>query len=170
MNKATLTAIQPPHTTNIFSGQKTVEWRTFAMPEGKHYVYETKRKDGSGMVIGTMQISRNYYFYDVKQIPEWLIRQGCVSREFLKEYAKGKILYANMIYDAKLLDSPKPYTDFKKYVDYDKPIKKRNGRIAFEKPHYFGYGVKTKNVPRTAIKAPPQSYIYIEDPEKERRE
>ena len=173
MSKATLTAIQPPHTTNIFSGIKTIEWRTFAMPEGKHYVYETKRKGGSGMVIGTMHISRNYYFYDVDQIPEWLIREGCVSREFLLEYSKGKILYANVIYDAKKFDTPKPYTDYKRYIEYKY---KKKGWVTYKYPK-DRYEYKIENgklkpirIPADTIRMPPQSYLYIKDPEERSEE
>ena len=106
--KATLTAIQPPHTTNIFDGIKKIEWRTFKMPPGLHYVYETKRNKGSGMVIGTMQIIHSTCYDRVNDIPEFLIEAGCVSRSFLRDYAKGKKLYANVIQDAKRLEQPKP--------------------------------------------------------------
>ena len=43
MSKAVMISINPPHTDNIFSGAKTLEWRKKPLPIGKHYVYETKK-------------------------------------------------------------------------------------------------------------------------------
>ena len=134
--KATMTAINPPHTTNIFAGKKIVEWRTFALPDGEHYVYETKKNKGSGMVIGTFDKTRHYTFNTVDEIPEYLIEAGCVPRDFLEAYAKGRKLFANVIFNAKLFDTPKPYTDYKKFT--------------------LAEFVSSK------IKMPPQSYLYIE--------
>ena len=39
---------------------------------------------------------------------------GCVDRDFLEAYAKGKKIYANFLINLQLLPEPKPYTDFKK--------------------------------------------------------
>lgn len=113
--KATMTSINPPHTTNIFEGRKIVEWRTFALPEGLHYIYETKRCFGLGMVIGTLEISRNYTFNTVDEIPDYLIDAGCVPRDFLRAYAKGRRLFANVIYDAKRFENPQPLDSYFKY-------------------------------------------------------
>ena len=156
--KATLTAINPPHTTNIFSGIKTVEWRTFAMPKGLHYVYETKKKGGVGLVIGKMLIMRSFCYNQVNDIPEYLIEAGCVSRGFLREYAKGKRLYANVVSEAQLLPDPKPYTDFKKYIEPPSPRERKRSR-----PYYFVYYGKTlRKINKKDLKAPPQSSVYIE--------
>ena len=155
--KATLTSMNPPHTTNIFEGRKIIEWRTFKMPEGLHYVYETLKGGGKGMVIGTMEISRSYSFNSVDEIPEYLIGAGCVSREFLEAYSKGKKLFANCIFNAKLLEAPKPYTDFKKFVDKNKRTRKRN-----VKPYFTPAYCILKHKPIDEIRMPPQSYMYIE--------
>ena len=106
--KATMTSINPPHSSNIFEGRKIVEWRTFALPEGLHFIYETKRGFGLGMVIGTLEISRSYTFNSVDEIPDYMIDAGCVPREFLKAYSKGKKLYANIIYNAQRFVNPQP--------------------------------------------------------------
>ena len=65
--KITITSIQPPHTANIFSGKKTVEWRTKPLPIGEHHVYETKKNNGAGMITGKMQIIRNYFSTTLKR-------------------------------------------------------------------------------------------------------
>ena len=72
------------------------------MPQGLHYVYETKRCFGQGLVIGSMEIARNYSFNSVDEIPDYYIIAGCVPRDFLEAYAKGRKLYANIISDKKL--------------------------------------------------------------------
>ena len=130
--KVTLTSMNPPHTTNVFEGRKTIEWRTFPMPQGLHYVYETKRCFGQGLVIGSIEISRWDSFYDVDEIPNYMIIAGCVPRDFLKAYAKGRKLYANIISDRKLFDAPKRINCFTNYST------------------------------RQLITRAPQSYMYIE--------
>lgn len=54
---AGLISINKPHTDNIFSGEKGLEWRKIPLPEDLYYVYETKNKGGCGMVIGEMRIT-----------------------------------------------------------------------------------------------------------------
>jgi len=130
--KAALTSMNPPHTTNVFEGRKIIEWRTFALPEGLNFVYETKKGRGLGKVIGTMEISRSYSFNSVEEIPDYLIDAGCVPREFLKAYAKGRKLFANVILNARRFEIPKAY------------------------PYFIGYHS------RQCLTAPPQSYMYIE--------
>ena len=131
--KATLTTMNPPHTTNVFEGRKIIEWRTFEMPKGLHYVYETKHCFGQGKVIGTMEISRSYSFNSVDEIPDYLIEAGCVPREFLEAYMKNKRkLFANVIISSELLKEPRGIERFKNY---------KTGR---------------------ALAVPPQSYMYVE--------
>lgn len=105
--KATLTSINPPHTDDIFENKKTIEWRTYPLPKGLHYIYETKRCFGLGLVIGTLNITKHYTFNSVDEIPDYLIETGCVPREFLEAYAKGRKLFANVITEAKKLYCPK---------------------------------------------------------------
>ena len=86
------------------------------MPEGLHYVYETKRCFGQGMVIGGIEIARSYSFNSVDEIPDYYIIAGCVPRDFLKAYAKGRKIYANIISDKKLFDKPRRITCFTNYT------------------------------------------------------
>ena len=130
--KATMTAINPPHTTNIFNVKKTIEWRTFPMPIGLHLVYETKACFGQGKVIGTFEITRNYKFNSIDEIPDYLIEAGCVPRDFLEAYAAGRKIYANIIIEAKRFKHTKKISEFRNYT--------------------------TKKF----ILRPPQSYVYVE--------
>ena len=146
--KETLISIQKPHTDNIFSGIKKVEWRTFSLPPGRHHVYETKRGGGLGMVIGTFRTNTYYCFSDVSDIPEWLIRDGCVSREFLKRYARGRSLFANMIYDVKRFELPK---ETKSYLKYSAAV---GCEIASE----FNC---SRHEYQCYVTSPPQCYTYV---------
>ena len=130
--KATLTSMNPPHTTNVFEGRKIIEWRTFALPDGLHFVYETKKCFGLGKVIGTFEKIRHYTFNSVDEIPDYVIEAGCVPREFLEAYAKGRKLFANVIFNARRFEIPKAY------------------------PYFIGYHS------RQCLTAPPQSFMYIE--------
>ena len=85
------------------------------MPEGLHYVYETKRCFGQGLVIGSIEIARSYSFNSVDEIPDYCIIAGCVPREFLKAYAKGRKLYANIISYIIPFDTPKRINCFTNY-------------------------------------------------------
>ena len=68
-----------------------------------------------------------------EKIPGKIIRDGCVSKEFLRKYSKGKTLYANVIFTPSGFDIPKPLSDFISY---------------------------SKCVP---CKYPPQSYYYVNE-------
>lgn len=164
--KATLTSMNPPHTTNVFEGKKIIEWRTFALPDGLHFVYETKKCFGLGKVIGTFEKIRHYTFNSVDEIPDYVIEAGCVPREFLEAYAKGRKLFANVIFNAKQFEVPKPYTDFKKHVVYKH--KKGPGFLMRKYPRdrydiTFTNGKRTiTRIPADTIRMPPQNYMYIE--------
>lgn len=114
--KACLTSINKPHTDNIFardeSERKTVEWRTKPLPQGKHYVYETKNKGGCGKVIGEVTVLGRIKYDRIEDISDLIIQNGKVEREFIKEYAKGKPVYANVLYGAKRYDTPKELGEF----------------------------------------------------------
>lgn len=119
--KAGLASINKPHTDNIFSGEKTIEWRKLPLPIGLNYVYETKNKGGCGKVIGNMHIVRNIRFKSVADIPTELIKLGCVDIPFLIAYANGGTIYANVIENAQRFEKPKELSEFSK-VGFDKPI------------------------------------------------
>lgn len=143
--RAVLTSIQPPNTNNIFDGFKGIEWRTKPMPLGKHYCYETKNGGGSGKVIGQFIITGIQRFTSVEVIPEILIALGCISREQLKEYQKGRELYAHWIEEPIRYSVPIELSKFRSY----------NTRAYFDEE--IGLPMPTHEITR-----PPQSWCYVE--------
>ncbi|MBP3402255.1 MAG: hypothetical protein J6K85_04250 [Clostridia bacterium] len=155
--KIALTSIQPPHTDNIFSGKKRIEWRKTLLPLGIHHIYETKRNNGAGMVVGSMEIVRHYSFNSVSEIPDYMIEAGCVPRSFLKSYAGKKKLYANIIINAKKFDGPKLICE---YNNYHK-VENCNKCGMWQTPPY-----PCNNCPKNSIVIkPPQSFMYVEENE-----
>lgn len=110
--KAVMISVNKPHTDNIFSGDKGLEWRKKPLPEGLHYVYETKNKGGCGMVIGEMYITGSLAVDTNGPLPVGLVNAGCVHPVTLKKYANNGIVYANFIQDAKRYDKPKPLSAY----------------------------------------------------------
>lgn len=110
-----LTSIRRPHTDNIFNFNKGIEWRTKPMPTGTHYCYETKNSGGLGKVIGEFKIWRIKRYKSVSHIPEEYIALGCVPKEYLLSYSKGKPLYAHFIINPIRYDKPKDVSEFSKH-------------------------------------------------------
>lgn len=110
--KYALTSINPPNTDNIFDGVKGIEWRTKPLPTGLHYCYETKNLGGVGKVIGEFTVWRIKRYQNASFVPETEIDLGCVPKEFLMAYSKGKPIYANYIVKPKRYDKPKELSDF----------------------------------------------------------
>lgn len=110
--RAVLISINKPHTDNIFSKDKSLEWRKKPLPEGLCYVYETKNKGGCGMVIGEMRIVGSVAVETNRPLPVGLVNAGCVHPTALKEYANNGTVYANLIEDAKRYDRPKPLSNY----------------------------------------------------------
>ena len=161
--KAIMISINKPHTDNIFSGEKTNEWRTRPLPLGKAYVYETKRGGGCGKVIGEMEIVKTYRFHTDDLIyQDTLIEQGCVPYSFVANYAKGKeYISANIIANVKKYDTPKELGEFSLYEKKDCD-------------HFWCgiCGARTQNdvincnnltCERKTIKRPFQSWGYVEE-------
>ena len=148
--KETMTSIQKPHTDNIFAGIKKVEWRTYSLPPGRHHIYETKKNGGTGMVIGTFRTNTYYHFSSVNDIPDWLIRDGCVPREWLKKYAQGRSLFANLIYDVERFELPKTTIS---YMKYNTIIGCPNADNDFYCKYHCNYTCR--------VKTPPQSFTYM---------
>lgn len=107
-----LISINKPHTDNIFSGEKGVEWRKRPLPEGLYYVYETKNKGGCGIVIGEMRITGSRAVDTSGPLEVCLVNAGCVHPVTLKKYANNGTVYANFIKDAKRYDTPKPLSAY----------------------------------------------------------
>lgn len=148
MSKAVLISINPPHTNNIFTRIKRIEWRTKPLPTGKHYCYETKKCFGVGKVIGEYTIWRVKRYENISLIPEGHIDSGCVPVEFLEAYSKGRPLYANFIVNPKRYDKPKELCEFRSY----------NVRA------YYDEELRLP-MPTHEIKRPPQSWCYVEEKE-----
>ena len=157
MCKAVFTSIQKPHTDNIFAGIKGVEWRTRPMPTGKHYCYETKNGGGVGKVIGECDVWRIKRYDTISSIPVDMINAGCVSREFLHEYSKGRPLYAHFLINPKLYDKPKEITQFLRPCERDFDIEKCMGckNLSYND---LGFECCDRRIIR-----PPQSWCYVED-------
>lgn len=147
--KAALVSINPPHTDNIFSKVKGIEWRTKPMPTGKHYCYETKKHGGCGKVVGEYTVWRITRYENISMIPESYIDLGCVPIEFLEAYSKGKPLYAHFIIRQRKYDKPKELSEFHphcEHADYCTECK--------------NYDFNKKNCRQ--ITRPPQSWCYVE--------
>jgi len=100
------------------------------------------------MVIGTFRTNTYYRFTNVSDIPEWLIRDGCVSRDFLKRYARGRSIFANVIYDVERFELPK---ETKSYLKYSAAV---GCEIASE----FNC---SRHEYQCYVTSPPQSYTYV---------
>ena len=142
--KAVLISINKPHTDDIFSGDKSLEWRKKPLPEGLHYIYETKNKGGCGKVIGEMHIVGSKAVDTSKDLLVCLVNAGRVHPATLKKYANNGTVYANFIKDAKRYDVPKQLSEFRSY----------NCSVYWEN----GYPMPTHE-----IKRPPQSWYYVEE-------
>ena len=141
---AMLISINKPHTDNIFSYIKGLEWRKKPLPQGLYYVYETKNKGGCGMVIGEMRITGSLAVDTSGPMEVCLVNSGCVHPATLKKYANNGIVYANFIQDIRRYDVPKPLSEFRSY----------NCSVYWED----GYPMPTHE-----IKRPPQSWCYVEE-------
>lgn len=167
--KSVLISIQPPHTDNIFDNLKGIEWRTRPLPTGKHHCYETKNGGGCGKVIGEFSIWRVKRYENASRIPETEIDLGCVPKEFLMEYSKGKPIYANYIARPIKYDKPRELWEFKtKCKEYgsDNPN--------CTECHYYIDGMCYEYDEsdcgcsgRKPLKRPPQSWCYVESEDEE---
>lgn len=114
-----MTSINPPNTDNIFDGVKGIEWRTKPLPTGLHYCYETKNGGGAGKVIGEFTVYEVKRYENASFVPETEIDLGCVPKEFLIAYSKGKPLYANYIAKPRRYEQPKEIWEFCHPCDRD---------------------------------------------------
>ena len=116
-------SINKPHTDNIFSGKKIIEWRKKKLPDGVYRVYETKNKGGCGAVVGLFIIDNHMEdepyivstYESIQELPDVIIEEGCVDRQFLEEYIgkdSGKLLWGNRIKAPIKLSKPVPITKY----------------------------------------------------------
>lgn len=149
MKRAMLISINKPHTDNIFSYIKGLEWRKKPLPQGLYYVYETKNKGGCGMVIGEMRITGSLAVDTSGPMEVCLVNSGCVHPATLKKYANNGIVYANYIQDIRRYDVPKPLSAYgtKHKCNLSKKCTEQGFLCA-------GYCKLTR---------PPQSWCYVEE-------
>lgn len=121
-----------------------------------------------GKVIGEFVCDRiddlryvptKYYLQPAGTWEEMICNNSCLSVDEIKEYAKGKAIYAWHISDLKIYDKPKELNEFKREC----PIKNQiNGDCHFCKyANYTQYGNRPKC--NAYLEKPPQSWYYIED-------
>ena len=159
---AGLISINKPHTDNIFSGDKGLEWRKSALPEDLYYVYETKNKGGCGMVIGEMSITGSKAVDTSGPLEVCLVNAGCIHPVTLKKYANGGIVYANFIQNAKRYDKPKPLKDF--YIKCNEGCESchlwKSIRVNSEE---FDMECASEYYGHVPLSRPPQSWCHVED-------
>ena len=103
--------VNQPYAELLVNGIKTIEWRKKPLPTGKAYIYETKNGGGRGLVIGEVEIGAGFY-ENAETISDKLIKYGCISKDLLKQYAKGKPIFANLIWIATKYKYPMPLSCF----------------------------------------------------------
>lgn len=169
--KAMLISINKPHTDNIFSYIKGLEWRKKPLPEGLYYVYETKNKGGCGMVIGEMRITGSLAVDTSGPMEVCLVNSGCVHPATLKNYANNGIVYANFIQGIRRYDVPKPLSEFvvedKSPCDnrervYQNPDFNPTGGLIFGGNYCRKNGDWCKRCKTKPLTRPPQSWCYVE--------
>lgn len=116
--KKTMTSINPPFSQLILDGKKKIEWRTKPLPLGWSELYETKKKDGCGKVVGQFEVVENIkvdLFELACNDEKGLIEKGCVDWGFLNDYAtlKRSYLFANVINRVERYEKPKELSEFK---------------------------------------------------------
>ena len=155
--KAVLISINKPHTDNIFSGKKRIEWRKRPLPKTTHYCYETKNKGGCGKVIGQFDVVENIKFNPLGDTyrPQWL-ELGCVPIKDLIEYANGDVIYANVLENIEEYDKPKELGEFRT------PCKMREMLCGI--CDYAVHGMDGDLIDcNTSLERPPQSWCYVEE-------
>ena len=115
-------------------------------------VYDKNLNDVSGKVIGSFVCDRinevepdsEYYSYGY-DIDDDRLSETCLTREQLREYGKGKTLYAWHINEPKLFDKPRELSGFGKY---------KTEWVAL-------YG--SDDIVFHPLKRPPQSWCLVEE-------
>lgn len=107
-----LVSMRKPHTDNIFSARKRVEWRKTVLPKGRHLVYECKDGGGIGKVIGEYIVYQVRKYDRVCEIPPSVAESGFVDKKYLLKYSGGAALYAHKIIIPKRYDTPRDLSEF----------------------------------------------------------
>ena len=163
-----LISINKPHTDDIFTGIKSLEWRKKPLPEGLYYVYETKNKGGCGMVIGEMRITGSLAVDTSGPMEVCLVNSGCVHPATLKKYANNGVVYANFIQDIKRYDVPRKLESFIAPSETGCCNEgKCRGCPFFEKGNGFNVeddcAANFDTDEYKLVRRPPQSWCYVEE-------
>ena len=195
--KAVLLSIQPKWVDKSAIGKKTIEVRKSRpklKTPFKCYIYCTEKDydkvfcvdkfmhkvfldgNGKGKVIGEFVCDRiddlryvpaKYYLQPAGAWEEMICNNSCLSVDEIKEYAKGKAIYAWHITDLKIYDKPKELSEFRHHCKYefDDDFKHCAGCDYYHfsnnpssgREEYCGCdGLKR-------LKRPPQSWCYVEE-------
>ena len=145
-----LLSANPPYAGWLVDGEKTIEWRKKPLPEGTAYIYETKKNGGCGIVIGEITIDGCYAKnpeFEIVHFSETV--RGKVGLYNLREYAKGRDIFANTCCGAIRYDKPIPLSEFKRPCD--------RGGDCDDCERWGGYERGCIIITR-----PPQSWMYAE--------
>lgn len=162
--KAVLISINKPHTDNIFSGKKRIEWRKKPLPKTTHYCYETKNKGGIGKVRGQFKVVQNIEFdpLNYRLYSQELIDDGCVPIKELIEYANGDVIYANVLENIEQYDEPKELSEFQPICKYNMDSECVYWDDCKHKAITTDWGYPA-NMCNKEITRPPQSWCYVEE-------
>lgn len=154
---AGLISINKPHTDNIFSLLKRIEWRKCPLPLGKYYVYETKRGGGCGKVIGEFRVCEHTRYstktwIDIMHIPPVVIALGYVDADELYKYGSKKPIWANLLNGIQRYDKPRELEEFEYCPEHN--FTKSAIRLA----KLMGCVCHGKNLTR-----PPQSWCRVQE-------
>ena len=150
---AGLISINKPYTDEIFITQKKqIEWRKHPLPLGKYYVYETKRKDGCGKIIGEFKVCEHRRYslkskLELKFIPPIVVKLGCVGASDLYKYANGKPIYANLITNVINYERPKELNEFIPACEANGNCEKCRFSVWLERFEDYGCSKKRLSVP-----------------------
>lgn len=169
MNKAVMLSIRPKWCEKIASGEKTIEVRK-TRPKldtpFKCYIYCTQGNDarrlrGSwGKVIGEFTCDRIFPInvFDNGGIQNWLfehMKRSCLTYEELADYiGNGKTGYGWHIFDLRIYDQPREFTEFRRPCPND---------LYCEDCAMYSNNNGICNNGALTLRRPPQSWCYVEE-------
>ena len=123
MSNIIIMSIRKEHAENILSGKKVYEFRkNKPKKENMPYLvllYETQNGGGAGAIVGACKMSSTINFrtceLETPVMGIWrktLADGGCITPEYLKEYAKGKDVVAWCVSNPIRFKEPLPLSRF----------------------------------------------------------
>jgi len=150
-----LLPVNPPYAGMLVDGLKTIEWRRKPLPEGTAYIYETKKKGGSGLIIGEVYIGDNIEFPCVSDIPLRYLDKGIIDSPDMRDYIPFGTVYGNEVHLPIRYTIPLPLNRFRLPCNwkYDCCTCK-----LWNPDKYEAFCKRAEPLTR-----PPQSWCYCED-------